>query len=76
MASEVLKQFRRFNRDLLKDPNVYLFIGELFQRRFIVTNLDMNNVTLPTNYLYRDGTVIIKGIPYEVVSREKYRNLH
>lgn len=72
---DVLKKFRRSNQDLLKNPNNYLFIGKYLRKMFIVTNLDMNDVILPVNYLYRDGTIVIDGTSYEIISREEYRRL-
>lgn len=75
MASEILDNFRSLNRERLSDPDVYLFVGEYLNRKFIITNLDMKNVILPKGYLYKDGTVVIKKTPYKVVSREEYRRL-
>lgn len=76
MASKILENFRNLNRERLSDPDVYLFVGEYLNRKFIVTNLDIKNIVLPQGYLYKDGTVIIQKTPYKVVSREEYRRLN
>lgn len=74
-AGKILNSFRSLNRERLSDPDVYLFVGEYLNRKFIVTNLDIKNIVLPEGYLYNDGTVIIKETPYEIISREEYRRL-
>lgn len=73
--SIILNQLRELNWDLLKDPDNYLFIGENVGCDFIVTNLDMDNILFPVNSLYRDGFIIIDGVSYKVVSRERYLQL-
>lgn len=75
-AGKILNSFRSLNRERFSNPDVYLFVGEYLNRKFIVTNLDIKNIGLPKDYLYKDGTVIIQETPYEVVSREEYRRLN
>lgn len=75
MESTILNQFRTLNWTLLQNPKNYLFVGKYLRKMFIVTNLDMNDVILPVNYLYRDGTIVIDGTSYEIISREEYRRL-
>lgn len=75
MERELLLKLRQLNKDLLKNPDNYLFICQYLQRRFIVTNLDMNNVILPKDFVYKDDAVISNETSYEIISREEYRDL-
>lgn len=70
-----LKELQNLNWEILKNPCKYLFTAKCHNKKFMVTNLSMSSIRLPTNYHYNYDKdvfeIIMDGVLYEFITREE-----
>lgn len=71
--NEMLQELLTLNRKTLDNTDSYLFVEELFEQYYIVT--DISDIQLPEGYT-REGNTIMDGkVSYKIISLNQYKNL-